>query len=37
MPDGIKMMLALGAPLALGVYLISLLRNSTGSKKRKAK
>jgi hypothetical protein len=37
MLDDFKMVLALGVPLALGIYLISLLRNDTGSKKRKAK
>ena len=37
MVDEIKMVLALGVPLALGIYLISLLRNDGGSKKRKAK
>lgn len=37
MVDEIKMVLALGVPLALGIYLISLLRNDRGSKKRKAK
>ncbi len=38
MLDDIKMVLALGVPLALGIYLISLLRHEhRGSKKRKAK
>ncbi len=37
MLDEIKMVLALGVPLALGIYLISLLRYDRGSKKRKVK
>jgi hypothetical protein len=37
MLDEIKMVLALGVPLALGIYLISLLRHDRGNKKRKAK
>jgi len=37
MLEEIKMVLAIGAPIALGIYLISLLRNETAKKKRKAK
>lgn len=37
MLEDIKMILAIGAPIALGIYLISLLRNETLRKKRKAK
>lgn len=35
--EEIKMLLALGAPLALGIYLINLLRNDSVRKRRKAK
>ncbi len=37
MLEGIKMILAIGAPIALGIYLIFLLRGETARKKRKAK
>ena len=37
MLEDIKMVLAIGAPIALGIYLISLLRNEPLRKKRKAK
>ncbi len=37
MLEDIKMILAIGAPIALGIYLISLLRNDPARRKRKAK
>jgi hypothetical protein len=35
--EDVKMLLALGAPITLGIYLIGLLRGDTGRKKRKVK
>ena len=35
--EDIKVVLAIGAPLVLGVYLIGLLRSDVQRKKRKAK
>ncbi len=35
--EEIKMLLALGVPLALGIYLLNLLRSDTARKRRKAK
>lgn len=35
--EEIKMVLALGVPIALGIYLISLLRSDSPRRKRKAK
>lgn len=37
MLEDLKMILAIGVPMALGIYLISLLRNEPLRKKRKAK
>ncbi|CAA2137672.1 hypothetical protein HYPP_00582 [Hyphomicrobium sp. ghe19] len=37
MLEDIKMVLALGVPFVLGIYLISLLRNDSVRRKRKAK
>jgi hypothetical protein len=35
--EEVKMLLALGVPIALGIYLIALLRGDVGQKKRKVK
>lgn len=37
MLEDIKMVLALGVPFVLGIYLISLLRHDSVRRKRKAK
>jgi hypothetical protein len=35
--EDVKMLLALGVPIGLGIYLIGLLRGDAGGKKRRLK